>query len=329
MKKARLFLSALFFASLCGGLALSEGKKESNAAPEDQKIIESQVSAETGAPGWKITAPEKAFSGDCVVVLFSSATGLTGCAVRLIGPTGKPIAEARAFSASAAPESAASVALIGLSTQLESGAYTLEATALYGEETVRSVLPLAIEKANFFSETIPLDSKNTAIKTDMSPERLHQIDILNAILLRQDIDSPRYPGPFRAPLHSTRRTSHFGDRRVYIYSNKTTVTNVHYGIDFGVPKGTPVFSSGDGLVVFAGKRISTGLTVVIEHLPGVYSLYYHLDALLTAKGEPVRAGTLIGRSGSTGLSTGPHLHWEFRVNGEAVSPDWFVSRTLY
>ena len=77
------------------------------------------------------------------------------------------------------------------------------------------------------------------------------------------------------------------------------------------------------------ERISTGNTIVIEHLPGVYSLYYHLDTLLAGCGEFVRAGTLIGRSGNTGLSTGPHLHWEFRVNGEAVSPDWFVGRVLF
>ena len=78
--------------------------------------------------------------------------------------------------------------------------------------------------------------------------------------------------------------------------------------------------------MLAESRISTGWSVVVEHLPGVYSLYYHLDSLAASEGEAVRAGTLIGRSGSTGLSTGPHLHWEFRVNGEAVSPDWFLSR---
>jgi len=78
----------------------------------------------------------------------------------------------------------------------------------------------------------------------------------------------------------------------------------------------------------AENRISTGFTVVIEHLPGVYSLYYHLDALLAGEGETVRTGSLIGRSGNTGLATGPHLHWEFRVNGEAADPDWFTGRVI-
>ena len=75
----------------------------------------------------------------------------------------------------------------------------------------------------------------------------------------------------------------------------------------------------------AENRISTGWSVVIEHLPGVYSLYYHMDSLTVEKGDMVKRGTLIGYSGATGLATGPHLHWEVRVNGNAVNPDFFVS----
>ena len=75
----------------------------------------------------------------------------------------------------------------------------------------------------------------------------------------------------------------------------------------------------------AENRISTGWSIVIEHLPGVYSLYYHMDSLTVEKGDMVKQGTLIGYSGATGLATGPHLHWEVRVNGNAVNPDFFVS----
>ena len=221
------------------------------------------------------------------------------------------------------------IALAGVPSTLDPGDYTVNATAVRDGEPISSMTPIHIESRTFISDTVVLDSANTAIKTNTGPERLSQIDKLNEILFRSDPASPRFTGPFKPPLQSTRRTSQYGERRKYQYANGNSEQNVHYGIDFGVPTGTPVFAAGDGLVVMAEKRFSTGWSVVIEHLPGVYSLYYHMDALTTAEGEYVRAGTLIGRSGATGLATGPHLHWEFRVNGESVSPDWFVGRTIY
>jgi murein DD-endopeptidase MepM/ murein hydrolase activator NlpD len=81
-------------------------------------------------------------------------------------------------------------------------------------------------------------------------------------------------------------------------------------------------------VILARFRIVTGNSVIIEHLPGVYSLYYHLDHIDVAEGAMVSAGTLLGQSGSTGLATGPHLHWEIRVSQENTDPDAFVARPI-
>ena len=78
----------------------------------------------------------------------------------------------------------------------------------------------------------------------------------------------------------------------------------------------------------ASERIITGFTVVIEHLPGLYSLYYHLDSLSVREGQRVSQGDRIGTVGSTGLATGPHLHWEVRSAGVAVDPDLLVKRSL-
>ncbi|MEE0353111.1 MAG: M23 family metallopeptidase, partial [Treponema sp.] len=69
---------------------------------------------------------------------------------------------------------------------------------------------------------------------------------------------------------------------------------------------------------------TTGWSVVIEHLPGLYSLYYHMSQLKVKEGDIVKPGQVIGFSGSTGLATGPHLHWEMRLNMEAVNPDFFT-----
>jgi murein DD-endopeptidase MepM/ murein hydrolase activator NlpD len=95
-----------------------------------------------------------------------------------------------------------------------------------------------------------------------------------------------------------------------------------------VPTGTEVRACAAGGVVLARERIVTGNTVILEHLPGVYSLYYHMDSIAVSEGLVVEEGALLGESGSTGLATGPHLHWEIRVSGENADPDVFLSRPL-
>ena len=158
----------------------------------------------------------------------------------------------------------------------------------------------------------------------MGTERLAQIDKLNALLetvMPEDVYTLK---AFMLPVASKRKTSTFGDRRVFEYTDKKTSTTLHYGIDYGVPTGTLVQSCADGKVVMAENRISTGWSVVVEHLPGLYSLYYHLDSLAVKEGQYVKQGEKIGLSGATGLATGPHLHWEVRLNMGAVNPEFFL-----
>lgn len=256
--------------------------------------------------------------GDCLWLTGDSAARAGFCV--LYDRNGRRIARADFFPCPDAPS-----ALLAIPATTETDTYRLETTERFANGAVTaSFAAVRVKPKAFAKEEIPLDESNTAIRTDKSKERVRQIDRLNGILYRVDPAAPRYFGPWTAPAGEARRSSGFSDRRTYRYADGTRVTAYHYGIDFALPRGTPVFAAGDGRVALAENRISTGWSVVIEHLPGVYSLYYHLDKLATAEGELVRAGTLIGQSGSTGLSTGPHLHWEFRVNGEAVSPDWFL-----
>lgn len=192
------------------------------------------------------------------------------------------------------------------------------------EETFEFTLPLIFENREFDKETIELDAKNSAIKQDASPERTAQIEKLNNILfttMPSDVFSLR---KFEVPNPSTRYTAHFGDRRIYAYTNGKSSTSLHYGNDYGIPTGSEVKSCADGKVVMAENRISTGWSVVIEHLPGLYSLYYHMSELIVKEGDMVKSGELIGKSGATGLATGPHLHWEMRLNGSAVRPEFFL-----
>ena|GEM_PF-172759 len=185
-------------------------------------------------------------------------------------------------------------------------------------------LPFGIQKKQFVSERIPLDARNTGIRRDVSPERRAQIEKLNKILETVTPQNVHTLEPFTLPTDSKRITSGFGDRRVFVYTDKQTSTSLHYGIDYGVPTGTPVHACAGGKVVLAENRISTGWSVVIEHLPGLYSLYYHLDSLYVHEGQYIKQGERLGLSGATGLATGPHLHWEIRLNMEAVNPEFFL-----
>ena len=120
--------------------------------------------------------------------------------------------------------------------------------------------------------------------------------------------------------HYLRKSSFYGDRRRFLYDDGTSARSIHNGIDYSAEPGTPVYAAGAGRVVFSGERIISGNTIVIEHLPGVYTLYYHMNSLAAAEGDMLSAGIKVGTVGATGLATGAHLHWEVRVGGVAVDP---------
>jgi murein DD-endopeptidase MepM/ murein hydrolase activator NlpD len=188
-------------------------------------------------------------------------------------------------------------------------------------------LPFLIEARGFVSETIDLDQANTELRTVPDPQKTAESERL--WLLLSSAGKDLYDaGPFSSPVTSTRRTSFFGDRRIFRYSDGSSDASIHAGIDYGIPRGTAVSSCASGKVVLARPRIVTGNSVVIEHLLGVYSLYYHLDTIAVAEGDMVQARSLLGTSGSTGLATGPHLHWEIRVAGENTDPDALLARPI-
>lgn len=214
---------------------------------------------------------------------------------------------------------------IPLSPWLTEGNFVLKVLFSFSEQDTKTFeLPVIFKNRVFDSETIELDEKNTSIKTDNSPARTTQINKLNEILFTINPQNVYSLKRMSSPTTSTRYTAHFGDRRVYAYTNGKSSTSLHYGNDYGIPEGSDVRSCADGKVVMAENRISTGWSIVVEHLPGLYSLYYHLSEMNVSTGDMVKQGELIGKSGSTGLATGPHLHWEIRLNGSAIRPEFLL-----
>jgi murein DD-endopeptidase MepM/ murein hydrolase activator NlpD len=134
-----------------------------------------------------------------------------------------------------------------------------------------------------------------------------------------------YARPFVPPLFSTsfdwprrdRTTGRFGDQRVF--NGKTE--SVHYGLDIRGPRGAAVRAANDGEVVLARDCFYSGKTVVLWHGADLFTLYFHLDRIRVKVGAKVKKGGRIGDLGSTGRSTGPHLHWSARAAGLLVDPE--------
>ena len=117
--------------------------------------------------------------------------------------------------------------------------------------------------------------------------------------------------PIRGPVNSE-----FGPRP----SSWPWARKFHSGIDIGAARGTPVRAPTAGKVSFAGVRSEYGLTVILDHGRGVKTLYGHLQEPLVTRGQKVQQGQLIGLTGNSGKSSGPHLHYEIIVKGKPVNP---------
>ncbi|MEO0057524.1 MAG: hypothetical protein RIT17_977 [Pseudomonadota bacterium] len=127
---------------------------------------------------------------------------------------------------------------------------------------------------------------------------------------------PTVSVPSRMPLEGAQLTSGYGMRNHPVLGGRRQ----HAGIDLAAPSGTPVYATADGIVGRADWYSSYGLYVAIEHGASMQTRYAHLSRLAVAAGDNVKKGDLIGYVGSTGRSTGPHLHYEVRVEGIAVNP---------
>ncbi len=131
---------------------------------------------------------------------------------------------------------------------------------------------------------------------------------------------------FRNPLSlgvPYEHSSPFGSRRTY---GSDSAISAHAGEDFATSSGTPVLAPAAGIVVLAEPLFVRGNAVVLDHGRGVFTGYWHMESLNVKAGEQVAAGQVLGVVGSTGLSTGAHLHWELRINGVAVDPLQWVEQ---
>ncbi|MFH2114030.1 MAG: M23 family metallopeptidase [Spirochaetota bacterium] len=209
--------------------------------------------------------------------------------------------------------------LLGVPVDAPAGEASIIVTGPDGREAAR--LETSIAGRGFRRDDIHLDEALTSLRVDQDPLKVEQARRYLALLGTINDDAVFMDRGFMRPVAGERRTSLFGDIRKFIYADEGTAWGTHNGIDYGYPTGTPVWSAGRGRVAMAEDRIVTGNTVVIEHLPGVYTIYMHLHHMAVRVGDMVERKQAIGTIGATGLATGPHLHWELRVSGVACDPE--------
>ncbi len=221
-----------------------------------------------------------------------------------------------------------SIVLLGIPSNAAPGNYTLVLTANEGRSARRMEKPFRVTPKEFPEQVINMNKKMNTLFSDESEKKKEESRVFWKVITSFDPGSQYHFNSFIRPLNTNVPTAGFGDRRRYVMPNGSESTSIHKGSDFWAKKGTTVFACGRGRIVMARKRIITGNTVIIEHLPGVYSLYYHMDSLKVREGQMVKQKDPIGTVGDTGFATGEHLHWEMRVGGTPVNPEEFLEKPL-
>ena len=212
-------------------------------------------------------------------------------------------------------DSQGGVAVIGADLDTPPGRYRVAVTVTDAEGQTRTYEEeLEIRSTEWPEERLTLPSE---MVTPKKPEVVERIlaeqkllrDLFDEVtpLLLQD----EFRRPVQDPLGSA-----FGLRRVLNGEPRSP----HAGVDFRTPEGTDVLASGRGQVVFAGDLYFTGQTVVLDHGGGFFSLYAHLRKVSCQEGDLLQTGDVLGVSGSSGRSTGPHLHWGVKWRGGRIDP---------
>lgn len=193
------------------------------------------------------------------------------------------------------------------------------------EETVQTAgqIAEALDSVGF-SVTADFDNRDMGgpfVPLDLNEDFEAQVEELGAALDHLDkVRSIARDVPVHNPAPGQQVSSNFGPRRDPFLGRRA----MHAGIDFRAPTGTPILASGKGNVVRAGWNGGYGRMVEIDHGEGITTRYAHMSRINVKVGDKVTTGDRIGLAGSTGRSTGPHLHYEVRRNGRATDPAPFL-----
>ena len=204
--------------------------------------------------------------------------------------------------------------LLGLDMQDRPGRYELTIDVVYPQRTERRSLAVLVMKEEYPEQRLTLPSnmvdldKKTLARVTTESKAVHEA--FDAF-----VPHPLWKGRFVEPV-SGKISGRFGSRRVINGQPRKP----HSGEDIAAPKGTPVIAMNDGMVRLTADHFFSGKGVIVDHGLGLFSMYFHLSSVDVKHGQVVKKGQVIGKVGSTGRATGPHLHWGVRLNGSRVDP---------
>ena len=214
--------------------------------------------------------------------------------------------------------------IVNLEAQLEQEYTDLEALKSTVESNKATVAAMMRQKESELAD-ISGDIEDAQSDADYYAAEIQAQEELIAAIKRAEAEKaaagveehPYTGGAFRWPCpSSTRVTSDYGTR----VSPMSGASSNHKGIDIGASAGADIIAAADGTVTAASYSSAAGNYVMIDHGGGLYTVYMHASSLLVSPGQTVSAGDVIAKVGSTGISTGSHLHFEIRINGTAVNP---------
>ncbi len=205
--------------------------------------------------------------------------------------------------------------LIGIDMAAQPATYEVKVIAKDGGNDVHlSSLSLKVEKVEFGVEKLTLPSSMVDLDRK-TLERVSQEEKLLSDVFRKSREERLWRGAFIWPVEGE-LSGAFGVSRIINGQRRSA----HSGIDLRAKEGAPVLACNGGLVVLSKPLFFSGNSVILDHGWGFYSMYFHLSEVLIKAGDRVGKETRLGRVGSTGRSTGPHLHWGIRMNGARVDP---------
>lgn len=212
--------------------------------------------------------------------------------------------------------------LLGLDMQDRPGRYELTIEVVYPERTERRSLSVLVMKEEYPVQRLTLPSR----MVDLDRKTLTRVETESKAVHKafaSFVPHPLWKGRFLEPVQGE-ISGRFGSRRVI----NGQARKPHSGEDIAAPEGTPVLAMNDGMVRLTADHFFSGKGVIVDHGLGLFSMYFHLSSVDVEHGQVVKKGQVIGKVGSTGRATGPHLHWGVRLNGSRVDPYSLLDLTV-
>lgn len=205
-------------------------------------------------------------------------------------------------------------ALLGVDLQAKTGVHELLIDVTYPDTTTHQGIRIQVMKETYPVQQLSLPDKMVDLDKKTLNRVREETSRVNEAFASLD---PRrlWAGTFVEPVQG-RVSGRFGSRRVINGQPKKP----HSGEDIAAPAGTPVLAMNEGIVRLTMDHFFTGKGVILDHGLGLFSMYFHLSAIDVQDGQLVTTGQRLGKVGSSGRATGPHLHWGVRLNGARVNP---------